>query len=139
MAKAIFDALAQDAGLTFRVESAGTAALAGKTIAPNAVEALEEIGVFPGDHCARQVDEAMLGESDLILTMTPRHVEALRKYRTGLGHARHEKIYTLPEYATGGPSDEAISDPYGYTMSAYRSSIRQLLGYIEQTVNRLSG
>ena len=56
-----------------QVESAGTAALVGKTISPNAVKALEEIGVFPIDHHhARQVDEAMLVESDLILAMTPR-------------------------------------------------------------------
>jgi protein-tyrosine phosphatase len=137
MAETIFYALAKDRGLTFQVESAGTAALVGKNIAPNAVEALEEIGVYPGDHHARQVDEAMLKESDLILTMTPQHVRALREFRTDLGRAGHKKIYTLPEYATGGPSDEAISDPYGYTMSAYRSSVRQLLVYAEQLVDRL--
>lgn len=121
------------------MESAGIAALVGKTIAPNAVLALQEIGIYPGDHRARQVGEAMLAESDLILAMTPQHVRALREFPTGLGPAGHEKIYTLPECATGAPSDEVISDPYGYTMLAYRSSARQLLGYIEQTLNRLDG
>lgn len=137
MAEAIFHALAEDRGLAFRAESAGTAALVGKTIAPNAAEALEEIGVYPGDHHARQVDEAMLEGSDLILTMTPRHVRALREFRPDPGPAGHEKVFTLPEYATGGPSDEMIPDPYGYTMSAYRSSVRQLLEYVEQLMERL--
>lgn len=137
MAEAILDALTEDRGLAFQAESAGTVALVGKNIAPNAVEALEEIGVYTGDHHARQVDETMLEESDLILTMTPRHVGTLRSFRTDLGHSGHEKIFTLPEYATGGLRDEAISDPYGYTMSAYRSSVRQLLVYAEQLVDRL--
>lgn len=139
MAEAIFHALAEDRGLAFQVESAGTAALVGKAIAPNAAEALEEIGVYPGDHCARQVNEAMLEESDLVLTMTPQHVRALRGVCSDLGRTGQEKIFTLPEYATGGPSDDMISDPYGYSMPAYRRSVRQILEYVERLMERLEG
>ncbi len=60
MAEAVFDALAEDGDLPFRAESAGTAALKGKTIAPGALAALEEAGIYPGPHRARQVDEAMV-------------------------------------------------------------------------------
>ena len=45
MAQAIFNALAEDSGLPFRAESAGTAALEGALMAPNAVAVLEEAGV----------------------------------------------------------------------------------------------
>lgn len=71
MAKIIFDSLAEDRGLTFQAESAGIAALVGKTIAPNAFEALQEIRIYPEDHHARQIGEAVLAESELILTLTP--------------------------------------------------------------------
>lgn len=47
-AEAIFTALAEDGDLPFRAESAGTAALEGRTMAPNAVAALEEAGIYPG-------------------------------------------------------------------------------------------
>lgn len=135
MAETIFNALAKDKGLAFRARSAGTAALVGKPMAPNAVAVLEELGIYPEDHQARQVDRAMLAEAELVLAMGPRHVAALRRLCDGLAG----EIYTLPEYATGVSSDETISDPYGHTISTYRSSVRQLLRYIEQTVNRLNG
>jgi protein-tyrosine-phosphatase len=48
MAQAIFDALAEDKGLPFRAESAGTAALEGRPIDPNAVAALEQAGIHLG-------------------------------------------------------------------------------------------
>ena len=51
--QAIFDTLAEDEGLPFRAESAGTEALEGTAIAENAVAALEEAGIYPGLHSAR--------------------------------------------------------------------------------------
>ncbi len=71
MAEAIFNALAEDRDLPFRAESAGTAALEGRGMAPNAVAALEEAGIYAKPHGARQVSEAMLEGSELVLTMTP--------------------------------------------------------------------
>ncbi len=102
-------------------------------MASNTVAALEEVGIYPEDHCARQVDEAMLIESDLVLAMSPQHVAALRRNYENLAY----KIYTLPEYATGISNDEMISDPYGHAMSAYRTCVRQLLEYVELTLDNL--
>ena len=53
MAQAIFYTLAEDEGLPFRAESAGTEALEGTAIAENAVAALEKAGIYPGLHSAR--------------------------------------------------------------------------------------
>jgi protein-tyrosine phosphatase len=133
MAKAIFDALAEDGDLPFRAESAGTAALKGKTIAPNAVAALEEAGIYPGSHRARQVDEAMIEGAELVLAMTPQHAATLR--RIGVNPARG--IYALAEYAMGF-TDKGIPDPYGLTMAAYRSTLRQLYEHVERAVGRLA-
>ncbi len=135
MAEAIFNALAKDKDVPFRTESTGIAALVGRSMAPNAVAALGEVGIYPEIHRARQVDEAMLKESELVLAMSPRHVVALgRLYENPSG-----KIYTLREYATGKLDREGIPDPYGHTMATYRSSVRQLYEYVERVVNNLAG
>lgn len=133
MAEAIFNALAEDAKLAVRAESAGVAALEGEPTAPKASEALEEVGIYAEARRARQVSEPMLEEADLVLAMNPRHVAALRRLSEDSSH----KIYTLPEYAKGTPSEEAISDPYGLPMSAFRTCVRRLFENLDQVVNRL--
>jgi protein-tyrosine phosphatase len=132
MAEALFNALAEDRGLGFRAESAGVAALKGKPMAPNASAALEEIGVYAEGHSARQVNAKMLEEADLVITMSPWHVAELRRAFGDFFGAR-----TLPEYVSGAPNEEEISDPYGSAMVAYRASLRQLFGYVDLLMERL--
>jgi protein-tyrosine phosphatase len=133
MAEAIFDALASDASIPCESSSAGTAALVGRPIAPHAREALDEVGVPSDGHRARQVNDAMLREADLVFAMTPRHVEAMRRIST----VPPEKIRTLIGYANGAPDLEGIPDPYGQTMAAYRASARQIFEYVQRLVTRL--
>jgi protein-tyrosine phosphatase len=133
MAEAIFNALAKDRNLPFWAESAGTAALEGRPIAPNAVVALEEVGIYPEVHCARQVSEAMIEDSELVLVMSARHAAALYRLYGNLSR----KIHTLPEYASGSCIEEGVPDPYGHTMAAYRSCVRQLYMYVERAVDRI--
>ncbi len=135
MAQAIFNALAEDEGLPIRAESAGTGALKGEPMTPNAVAALEEAGIYPEPHRARQVSGAITEEAVLVLAMTPRHAATLRR----LPSKSPAEIRTLPEYASGVPDREEIPDPYGLTMVAYRSTLRQLYEYVERVVNRLAG
>jgi protein-tyrosine phosphatase len=134
MAQAIFDALAEDEGLPFRAESAGTAALEGRPIAPYAVAALEEVGIYPAPHSARRVREAMVEEAELVLAMTPQHAATLQR----LGSNTAGGIHTLPEYAMSVRGEE-IADPYGLTMAAYRSTLRQLYVLVERVVTHLGG
>lgn len=131
-AEAIFNALAEDRGLPYRAESAGIAALEGKPIAPGARAALEEVGVHPDAHHARQASDTMLRKADLVLTMGPRHTaELLRRF----GHS--EKVSALQEYATGVSNAEEIPDPHGHSELAYRASVRQLSEYVESVLSRL--
>jgi protein-tyrosine phosphatase len=132
MAEAIFDALAEDRGLPLRAESAGTAALAGKPMAPEAVAALAEIGIYPEPHRARQVSGGMLEEAELVLVMTARHAAKVRQLRRDPPSG----IHVLPEYATGVPGDEIV-DPYGYTITTYRNVLRQLYEYVGRVVDRM--
>jgi len=54
MAQAIFDTLAEDEGLPFRAQSAGTEALEGTAMAENAVAALEETEIYLGLYSTRR-------------------------------------------------------------------------------------
>lgn len=132
MAQTIFDALAKDEKLPFRAESAGTAALTDHPMAPEAVAVLEEMGFYPGAHRARQVSREMLKGAELVLVMNPRHAAELGRLRNDPPLGTH----VLPEYATGLPGG-AIADPYGHTMTTYRSVSRQLYEYVELVAERL--
>jgi protein-tyrosine phosphatase len=132
MAEAMFNALAENRGLDLRAESAGVRALTGEPLAPNAGAALEEIGIYAGNHHARQVSEIMLEGADLVLAMEPWHVEKLRQI-----FGDSFEIYALQNYVNSASGEEGVPDPYGSTMTAYRASVRQLLEYVELLVDRL--
>jgi protein-tyrosine phosphatase len=104
MAQAIFDTMAEDEGLRFRTESAGTEALEGTAIVENAAAALEEAGIYPGStaHGGERGD----GQGGrVVLAMDPRQTVALDLLEgdSPLG------IHTLPEYTTG-VAGEGIPD-----------------------------
>ncbi|CAA9293112.1 MAG: hypothetical protein AVDCRST_MAG93-4051, partial [uncultured Chloroflexia bacterium] len=100
---------------------------------PNALAVLEEVGVYAGEHRARQADEPMLEETDLVLAMTPKHVAALQRFSAG----SPEKVRTLLGYAHNTPDLEGISDPYGQSLVTYRASIRRIYESVEMLVARL--
>lgn len=124
--------LAEDMGLDLRSESAGVAALVGKPAAPQAVRAMDELGIDIGGHRARQVDGPMVRAADLVLTMTPDHRDALLK---SFGESGVE-IRTLPEYVTGDAS-AGVADPYGYDLSVFRASAREILRQVQSVLDHL--
>ncbi len=133
MAEAIFNALAGDAGLDWRARSAGVFAVDGYPMAPEAVEVLAEAGIQVGQHRSRALTEAMLYRANLVLTMTPAHVEEMGSAFGGLP----ESVHVLTEYV--GSGREGISDPYGLSLSAYRACARHLFECIGPLVRKLGG
>lgn len=133
MAEAIFRALSADAGLSFVAHSAGTAALGGEPMTPYAEAALEEIGVDPAGHHARQVAEGVLEGSDLVLGMTRQHVTMLRRLHAHLPTT----VETLPGYVGDDPDGSGIADPYGQSMTAFRASARRIYRCAELLLDRL--
>lgn len=133
MARTLFDALAEDRGLVFETDSAGVAALEGSAMDPKARAALDEIGFYPPEHRARQVSGAMLAEADLVLVMSPRHVEDLRRFSEDPSGT----VRVLSEYATGASGLGGVPDPHGHAMFVYRASARQIYEYVESLLDRL--
>lgn len=134
MAEAIFNALIEDAGLPFCVQSAGTSALRNKQMAPNAKAALEEVGVYVADHFAQQISETLLEEADLVLVMNSQHAAEINR----LFKNPSNKVYTLSEYSKSTKGHEDISDPYGQSMVAYRACVRHLFDCLNPLIVRLS-
>lgn len=78
-----------------RVSSAGTRALAGSSMTPQAADLSRRYGVDPGDHVARQLTEQLALEADLVLTAT----RAQRAEVAELVPRAARRTYTLREFA----------------------------------------
>lgn len=77
------------------VSSAGTRALIGHPIHPEAALVLQSLGVDGANFAARQINERIAADADLVLTMTRAHRD------TVLEHAPHRlrRTFTLSEAA----------------------------------------
>ena len=89
MAHAILDQAAARAGVDVVVDSAGVSdEEAGNPIDRRAARVLRDAGYAVPDHRARQIRAGELGEWDLILAMTSRHLNVLERLvdRAGVEH-----------------------------------------------------
>lgn len=123
MAKGILEKLLTEAGMEelVNVDSAGTSVFFPEGANPKAIEAVKSMGIDLTDHLSKQVDEELIANSDLILTMTSRQKEMLQSAYPGYAF----KITTLKEQAQI-EGDKDISDPYGATLSVYKKTAEEL-------------
>ncbi len=132
MAAAMFRAMLAEKGIKdIKVASAGIAAIPGGKASPNAVQVMSEQGVDLNSHRSRQVDEGLLKEADLILTMTENHKLAVKSWEPSVW----DKIYTLKEYA--GMDDKDISDPFGQSEVIYRQTLEEIKQSLEKIIHKL--
>jgi protein-tyrosine phosphatase len=134
-----------------RVDSAGVAALVGAPIDAPVAQFLQEYGAETSGFAARQVDEAMVMGSDLVLTLTRAHraevlelvPSAVRRTFTLLEFARvlesldlsglsaGDGLRALLPLATAGRvlaprtqvGDDDVPDPFGHGAAAYVRSL----------------
>lgn len=133
MAEAIFNKLMQNrqpGSNEIKSASAGLYALHNDEATPQAIEVMRNVGIDLSQHRSRLVDEKMLQEVDLILTMTDHHCHQLQEQ---FPHVQH-KVYTLAEYA--GLPEEDVSDPYGQGMEAYRLARQQIESLLKRIINQ---
>jgi protein-tyrosine phosphatase len=83
------------AGVDAVVSSAGTGALVGQAMTPEAAALAQRLGADPADHVARQLTPALLENADLVLTATRGH---RAEVASTLPKAAR-KAYTLREFA----------------------------------------
>lgn len=98
-----------DCGCT--VSSAGLGALVGKPIEPTALAVLQRHGHTPQLHEARQLDDALLAEADLVLVMERGHLEEV----TRRAPQARGKTFLLGKWR----GDAEIPDPYRKDEAAF--------------------
>ncbi len=131
-AEAILNALAEDASLELRAESAGVAALEDCAMDAEARTALEDLGIYPGDHRPRQVTRTLVEKADLVLTMSPRQSAWILENFD----VPSDKIHILPSYSDGTSGRESIADPHGQNARAYRAASRVIADHVSVIVDR---
>ena len=117
--------------------SAGIAAPLFQDASENAIEALK--GIWEIDitsHKSRTIDENIINESDLILTMTFAH----KRYIISNFNVAKEKVYTLSEFVRNDLNEDfhEIGDPYGMSLEQYKRCSKEIEGYINKLIERLS-
>ncbi len=133
MAEALFRRLIKQRKLKeITTSSAGIAALPGQPAAENAIKALSDT---PGlnEHVSRQIDEDILSEADLVLTMTRDQRQYL--HRMSPGHAH--KIFTLRQYV--GESEGDIADPFGAGLDTYKSAAKEISQLLNVLADKIQG
>ncbi|MCS4465401.1 low molecular weight protein arginine phosphatase [Clostridium botulinum] len=118
MAEAIFNSLNNMEELT--AKSAGIAVVPGSVSSSNACKIInEDINVDLSNREAIQLDEEILDQSDLILTMTYSAKDLL----SNLSLEDSDRIFCITEYV--GQKGE-ILDPFGGDIEVYKNTYEQL-------------
>ena len=113
--------------MTIRVVSAGVSAQPGGPASEGAVLAIKERGLSLDDHQSRSISQGLLERSDLILTMTSNHRQAI------LSRWPHvsSKIFSL------APAGTDVSDPYGGPIEAYRKCADRIDQCLDEWIEKL--
>lgn len=100
----------------YEVLSAGIAALEGAPSTPEAMEVVRERGADLTGHVARYVTTSMLRQADLIVCMTPQHLDAV--------------LDMAPDVADRArllrPDGGSVADPIGGSIDVYRRCATQI-------------
>lgn len=115
MGAQVAQAWADRAGLQIRADSAGISAEElGNPIDRRAAKVLARHGYPVGNHRAKQVDQRLVNDSDLVLAFEPLHLDRLRRL---VPEADHLNLVTDfdPDAATGS----GIADPWYGTVDDF--------------------
>jgi len=85
-----------------------------------------------GSHRSRKLTRELVAEADLVLVMSPTHIEAVGRLG-GVG-----KVHLLDEYAFGAESVEGIIDPFGGDLESYRIALDAIDRAVQAMFDRLS-
>ncbi len=91
--------------LGWEIASAGTSVYGGDSANPNSIQAAAEVGLDLQSHRSQSVYDALEQPWDLVLAMSPSHLQALPPNVTAV---------------LMDPSGRAVPDPYGYDLPQYR-------------------
>jgi protein arginine phosphatase len=101
---------------SIEVKTAGVMTVAGLLATPESIQILDAVGVDLRRHRSRKLTEDLIKKADIILGMTPFHVQsALRMSSEARG-----KTFLFKEYTGSDARHSQISDPMGCTLEVYK-------------------
>jgi len=121
--------------------SAGLAAIDEVPATPHAIEAARAWGIDLSPHRSRRLTPEILDEADLVLCMTPDHVEFCQSLTADPGRVQllasyklpareqYERTWFEPLIAEAGiaiEDDDSILDPFGGSAEAYDACATQI-------------
>jgi protein-tyrosine phosphatase len=98
---------------SYKVISAGVSAFPGDSASRNAVVALKKVGLDLSDHRSRPFSSQLADISDLILTMTSGHANAIHMQHPGLT----TPVFRFREWIASG--NREVPDPCGGPLDIY--------------------
>lgn len=123
------DEIGKGGGAEVRVVSAGAAASRGSPATPEAVAAMEDVGLDLSGHRSRELTRELIAEADLILGMSRSHVAAvLAVDPTAAG-----KTTTLD------PEGTDIPDPIGSPLDVYTRTGERIRSLVQRRLEELLG
>ncbi|WP_024613955.1 low molecular weight protein arginine phosphatase [Clostridium sp. Ade.TY] len=129
MAEEIFNKLIDNSNII--AKSAGITIVPGSFVTENSAELVkEELNIDITDRQAIQLNDSMLKNSDVILTMTNYGRDFIKE-----NYPRYkDKVFSICEYA--GVKGE-VTDPYGSTISVYQKIYKELKGIMPLLIDKL--
>lgn len=112
------------------VISAGTSAYPGQDASEHAVTAMRRWEIDLSQHRSRMVDDQVLADVDLVLTMTKRHKDHILSLRPDYAG----RVFTLSEYA-GHEGD--VADPFGGALPLYEETASHFAEQLQVVVDRI--
>lgn len=102
-------------------ESAGVAAWGGSPASPEAVEAMQGLGIDISSHRSQELSKKRVEGASYILTMTEGHrQEVLRRFPEA-----EPKTFLVHDFGLGESRD--VEDPVGYPVEVYRHTRDELV------------
>ena len=131
MAEGLLRYIAEEQGLDIEVKSAGISVFDDGYAAINSIEIMRDINIDISDHKSTQVDKILIEDSDLVLTMSTSHKNAiLASYPL-----YEDKVFNLFEYAYD--MDKDVEDPYGGNLDNYEKTRNEIYKAIVDIVEKI--
>lgn len=123
MAAGYLRKLLDEAGIkSVEVRASGVMTVTGLRASQEAMQVMEGVGVDLSRHRSSQLTPEAIRRADLILGMSPLHVQhALREDPGARG-----KTYLLKEYTRSDMKNIQVSDPMGCTLEVFKKCFREI-------------
>jgi protein-tyrosine-phosphatase len=135
MAEALFNNAVLHSSLPYRVvsSSSGLHAVRGDRVSPEVLSLLSQEGLDLSEHSARQLNQTLVEDSDLILVMAGTHKHEL----CSIFPDAVNKTYLLKEFAGEDHAPGDITDPLGQGLEKYQQVLEEIRQCIKKIISKM--